>query len=300
MAKKFKSGYVVVLLLAIFAFLVGCEDAPIEPSATNPSQLTYCVQVQTDLALPLVDVKVFVYEDMSQEELVCVGKTNADGEISFRAEASLDYVAVLEDEPIGYTIEPYYAISEEKTVICLSARELTPEEMENHRYSLGDRMLDFSVTDCDGQVYTLSELLKEKRAVVLNFWFINCVPCKMEFPYLQETYERYSDGVAFLALNPVDGTAEEISAFKATNDLTFPMGQCDLNWQSLMGISAYPTTVIVDRNGYICLIHEGMFTDSTMLCNAMDYFLADDYEQIFFESIEQIPTLTGSDDASGV
>ena len=111
----------------------------------------------------------------------------------------------------------------------------------------------------------------------------------MEFPYLQEVWEQYSDDVAFLALNPVDGTVDDIRELKVEHNLSLPMVKCDLSWQNLMGISAYPTTVIIDREGYICLIHEGMFTDSTALSNAVAYFQAEEYEHKTFESIDQIP-----------
>lgn len=289
MTKNFRLISAVVCICMILALLTGCKDVPTESSVSTHSQLTYTLLIQSEYETAIEGIKVFVYEDASQTELVCVDQTDVDGEISFLAFESDNYVAVLNDIPVGYVAEEFYTLSNEKTVISLSSRELTPEEMENQRYSLGDKMLDFSITDCDGQSYTLSKLLTEKRAVVLNFWFINCGPCKMEFPYLQEAYEAYGDAVAFVALNPVDGTADEIRQFKEDYGLTFPLGKCDLSWQNIMEISAYPTTVILDRDGTICLVHEGMFTDSEALCNAMEYFIADEYENRIFETIEQIP-----------
>lgn len=304
MSKMFKLTSVVMLCM-ILALVTGCKDTPKDvskatSSETPPTQVTYTVRVQNEYEEPMMDIKVFIYEDFSQGELVCVGTTDERGMVSFSSKASDSYVAVLSDIPVGHTSEQYYGLPEETTVITLPSRELTPEELENFNYSLGDRMKDFTVADCDGKEHQLSVLLEEYKAVVLNFWFINCGPCKMEFPYLQEAYEQYGDRAAFLALNPVDGSVDEINEFKAEHGLDFPMGACNISWQNLMGISAYPTTVIVDRNGHICLIHEGMFTDSTALCNAMDYFLADDYEQVFFESIEQIPVRSGSNDASEI
>ena len=113
----------------------------------------------------------------------------------------------------------------------------------------------------------------------------------MEFPYVQEAYDAYGDQVAFLALNPVDGTDETVRNYRWDLGLTFPMACCDPVLQDAFRITAYPTTVIIDRTGTICLSHVGMFTDSTALCNALEYFTQASYEQQLFETIEQIPTV---------
>ena len=67
------------------------------------------------------------------------------------------------------------------------------EDLTNRIYELGDVVHDFEVTATNGTTYKLSELLKEKKAVILNFWFLNCGPCKMEFPFLEQAYEDYAD-----------------------------------------------------------------------------------------------------------
>ena len=175
--------------------------------------------------------------------------------------------------------------------ITLLPRSLTSEELASIRYGLGDRINDLTLTDCDGNSHSLNQILKQKKAMVLNFWFLNCGPCKMEFPYVQEAYDMFGTDVAFLALNPVDGTDEAISNYRWENGLTFPMAACDPVLQETFQISAYPTTLIVDRNGTICLSHVGMFTDSVALCNALKYFTQETYETKLFETIEDIPAV---------
>ena len=76
-------------------------------------------------------------------------------------------------------------------------------------YKLGDYMGDYTVTDVNGNSYTFSELLTEKKAIVLNFWYINCGPCQMEFPYLQSAYAKRDD-IALIAINPVDEKEKDI------------------------------------------------------------------------------------------
>ena len=87
-------------------------------------------------------------------------------------------------------------------------------------------MRDFTVTTVDGEELTLSEILKEKQAVVLNFWYTGCGPCKNEFPLLQAAYEAYSDKIEVITMNPTDisqDTVEGIKASRDENGLTMPM-----------------------------------------------------------------------------
>lgn len=274
----------VCLILALSTLLVGCGQKPV-PDEKADYRITVISQGDT----PVEGLKVFVYENSTLAELVCVDTTDASGSIAFVEKASGDFVALLKEVPAGYAFEEMYPLKPGQTDIQLSPRPLTPEEMQNARYGLGDRMPDFTVTDCAGENHSLYELLESKKAVVLNFWFINCGPCKMEFPYLQEVFDAYGEDVAFLALNPVDGTDDTVLAYQSQQKLTFPMASCDAHWQDMLMLTAYPTTLILDREGYICLSHTGMFTDSSALMNAMAYFTRDDYQQRFFETIEEIP-----------
>ena len=105
---------------------------------------------------------------------------------------------------------------------------------------------------------------------------------------MQEAYEKYQDEVGIIALDPMDDNAA-VEGFKSSMGLTFPMANCDPVFQDVFQINAYPTTLVIDRTGTICLSHVGMFTDSTALCNALEYFTQETYEQKVFETIEEIP-----------
>ena len=64
-----------------------------------------------------------------------------------------------------------------------AAEEETPE-------FLGKAFPDFTVTDTDGNTFTLSEALKDHDAVLINFWASWCGPCRIEFPYLRDVWEN--------------------------------------------------------------------------------------------------------------
>lgn len=283
---KIKRYLTLLLAVMLLTLLTGCEETP-----APDEKESYRITLVSQDGAPIENVKIFVYEDPTLSELVSVGTTDADGCVSFMEKPRDAFVAILKDVPAGYEVEELYTVSLGNNQITLAPRTLTPEELATVRYGLGDRLTDLTVTDCDGNRHSLNELLKQKKAVVLNFWFLNCGPCKMEFPYVQEAHEAYGKDVAFLALNPVDGTDETVRNYRWEQGLTFPMANCDPVFQETFQLSAYPTTLIIDRDGTVCLIHVGMFTDSSALCNALEYFTQESYEQKLFETIDEIPAV---------
>lgn len=282
---KIKRYLTLALAAMLLVLLIGCGETSAEEKKEN-----YRITLVTQEGTPVQGVKIFVYEDPTLSELVSVAVTDADGCISFIEKPFDALVAVLQDVPAGYEFEDLYTLSIGDNRIALMSRTLTPDELASVRYGLGDRIADLSITDCDGNRHNLGNLLQQKKAVVLNFWYLNCEPCKMEFPYIQEAFDAYGKDVAFLALNPVDGTDDLVRNYRWENGLSFPMASCDPVLQESFQLGAYPTTLVIDRTGTICLSHVGMFTDSESLCNALRYFTNDNYEQRLFETIEEIPT----------
>ena len=155
-------------------------------------------------------------------------------------------------------------------------------------YNLGDYMGDYTVTDVEGNSYTFSELLKTKKAIVLNFWFINCGPCKMEFPYLQTAYDVYSDDVAVIAINPVGDKANKIQKYAEQNELTIPMVAGDMAWQTAFDLRGYPTTVVIDRYGSVAFMHMGAVTEDGVFEKIFEFFTADGYKKTTVNSINDI------------
>ncbi len=290
-------------LLAVLCvcFLAGCGDdpvvtepseqttAPSDPAPTVPKTVDYTVQVTNMGGLPLDGVRVKIFPDSSLVNLVDMGLSDEKGHFSFTAEASDSYVAVVQNLPEGYEAEACYKLTGENTVIQLGAGELTEEKLDSLKLTLGSPMPDFTVTTADGASLTLSSLLEEKGAVVLNFWNLSCAPCKMEFPHLQEAIERFGDDVAVLALDPYDQN-QGIVEFQSENGYTFTMAACDFRWERMLSLKAYPTTVVIDRFGNIAMIHTGSVPDVQPFLNMFGFFCADDYEQTFVENLEQLPT----------
>lgn len=279
------------LVLCLCVFLAACRGQgstePTGGSSGIQQPVTYTVEVLTQGGSVLSDVTVFVYADDTLADLIAVAKTDKDGKAQFTYAAGDGYVAVLTDVPQGYKVEEAYPVTGEVTTVTLTA-ELVEGDLSSVTYKLGDVMQDFTFTSADGTDYKLSQLLQEKKAVVLNFWFLSCNPCKQEFPYLQEAYEAYQDQIALLAIDPVDTDNAQVTAFAEELGLTFPMGVGDPAWEKAMKITAYPTTVVIDRFGTVALIHGGTIPDTQKFKDIFAFFTAEDYVQTAVEDVQSL------------
>ena len=116
---------------------------------------------------------------------------------------------------------------------------------------------DFTLTDQYGETHTLSDY--QGQTVFLNFWATWCGPCKMEMPDIQALYEDWGENAGELVVLGVagpnigqEGSAEDIAAFLEENGYTYPVVMDEtgaLFYQ--YGISAYPTTFMIDTEGNV-------------------------------------------------
>ena len=278
-----------LLALAMMLGMAACKKSKeIEAGETlSDEKVTYTVRVLNPSGMAIANVGVYIYEDDTKAELEFYNATNEAGEISFEADKRDSYVAVLADVPDGLKAEEMYLLTDLTTEIRLSAGIMT--EDTEITYKLGDRMLDFTVTDTDGNQYSLYKLLEQKQAVILNFYYNGCVPCQMEFPYLQEAYEMYGDQVQFIAMNHMDKEAD-IAAFKKEHELTFPFAACEEKWKDVLNLTAYPTTVVIDRYGNIVLLHVGGIESAQQAKDVCAAVTGEDYVQKIYQNIEEIET----------
>lgn len=276
--KKFLSILSVALVICVL--FAGCNNAN-----KNVEKVQYTIQFKTVGGLLLDDVLVKVYKDAELKSLQWGAETDRDGIIKFDAEPSQKYYAVIEEKLDGYKVESSYEINNQNTEISLETVLGDAKDMSVATYKLGSVVHDFTVTATDGKEYKISDLLKTKKAVVLNFWYINCQPCKMEFPYLQQAYVDYQDEIELLAINPYDGTDATVSDYAVENGLTFPMSAEVADWANVLQITSFPTTVVIDRYGTICFIHKGAVTSKEEFTKVFEFFTADDYKQTLIRNI---------------
>ena len=121
---------------------------------------------------------------------------------------------------------------------------------------------DFTLVDQNGETHTLSDY--KGKVVFLNFWATWCPPCKDEMPDIEALYEdqglNAGDVVVLGIANPKtdeypnnsDGTVQDVTDFLSQNGYTYPVVMDTTGEMfSAYGITAFPTTFMIDKDGNI-------------------------------------------------
>ena len=126
---------------------------------------------------------------------------------------------------------------------------------------------DFTVLDWDGNEVKLSDYIG--KPIVLNFWAHWCGPCQMEMPEFNAKWEELGGEVVFLMVH--EGAAVEDGKDKVTEGgYTFPVVfDTDSSAGALYGITAFPTTFFVDKEGNLQAYYMGAM-DVNLLQQGID------------------------------
>jgi thiol-disulfide isomerase/thioredoxin len=120
---------------------------------------------------------------------------------------------------------------------------------------------DFTVVDGEGNEVRLSDFVG--KPIVLNFWASWCGPCKNEMPHFEEAYKANPD-LEFIMVNSND-TVSDAQKLIENNGYTFPVYfDMDNDAAIKYGISAFPTTMLIDRNGAPIGYVTGMLTEEAL------------------------------------
>ena len=104
---------------------------------------------------------------------------------------------------------------------------------------------------------------------------------------MEVSYQEYKQDLEILALNPYDSRSV-IEAFQQEHSLSFPMSGCSQDLVMAFGINSYPTSVVIDREGTVCLIHSGAITDVRVFDQLFETFTAEDYTPRLYHSITDL------------
>lgn len=135
---------------------------------------------------------------------------------------------------------------------------------------------DFTLVDQYGNEHTLSDY--KGKTVFLNFWATWCGPCKSEIPDIQQLYLDYGENTGDVIIlgvaapkseeNPFNQEtkdAQGIADFLEEGGYTYPVlmdttGDVMMNY----GISAFPTTFMIDSDGNLFGYLQGAMTREIM------------------------------------
>ena len=131
--------------------------------------------------------------------------------------------------------------------------------------------VDFSLMDQYGNTHTLSQY--KGKTIFLNFWGTWCPPCRAEMPDIQKLYEEFDQegedaliilGVAAPNLGK-EKSEDGIKTFLEENGYTYPvLMDTDAELFQTYGISSFPTTFMIDRDGNLFGYATGQLSEETM------------------------------------
>ena len=152
---------------------------------------------------------------------------------------------------------------EDKTsaITDLTENETKPVNTSRKDRSNEVKAPDFKLATIDGEEFYLSDYAG--KVVMLNFWGTWCPPCRKEIPDLVNLQTKYKkDGLEIVGISLNSGSASEIKKFADNENMNYTIltdfgndethTVTNLYGQTLgQPISSIPTTLIIDREGYI-------------------------------------------------
>ena len=126
---------------------------------------------------------------------------------------------------------------------------------------------DFDLLTVNGDHFSLSDL--KGKVVLLNFWGTWCAPCRKEIPDFNKLYSKHRDeGLEIVGITLSSGTPMDIKDFMQDWKMEYTVlteikGNETAEVTNLYGkalgqpITGIPTTLIIDREGYIVKAYIG-------------------------------------------
>jgi len=105
----------------------------------------------------------------------------------------------------------------------------------------------FSTTTLDGARIDASTF--QNRITVLDFWFFNCPPCRVERPKLNELVAEFGEQVRFIGFS-IDHVGP-LKTYLASNPFRFEVVPESDEIARAFGVRGYPTYMVIDRAGKI-------------------------------------------------
>ena len=120
---------------------------------------------------------------------------------------------------------------------------------------------DFTLRTVQGDLFNLSDY--KGKVVLLNFWGTWCGPCRREIPDFNKLHAKYQkDGLEIVGITITSGSPKNIYNFMKEWDIEYTV-LTDIEDSETQRVTAYygraigqpitglPTTLIIDRGGYI-------------------------------------------------
>ncbi|MGC1462206.1 MAG: TlpA disulfide reductase family protein [Terracidiphilus sp.] len=116
---------------------------------------------------------------------------------------------------------------------------------------------DLSVADIAGNKITLSQY--RGKAVLLDFWAVDCGGCVIEIPWYVQFDKKYHDnGLQLIGLDMYGESPNYIRPFMQKSQMNYPVAVGNDDIRTRFQAEELPKTILIDRRGRMAVAHVGI------------------------------------------
>lgn len=124
-----------------------------------------------------------------------------------------------------------------------------PKPVESQFFNTGAKFKTFNETDMNGKRFKIKELTG--KVIVVNFWFINCPPCRMEIPELNELVESYKDNSNVIFLAIALDQKSDLREFLRLSPFNYNIIDNGTVLAQSYRVTSFPTHLVIDKEGKV-------------------------------------------------
>jgi len=129
-------------------------------------------------------------------------------------------------------------------------------------YKNAKAVADVSMKDVDGRSISTASL--KGKVVIVNFWATWCPPCRAEIPDLIALQDKYRDQLQIIGISDDDDPPAVVKKWAVEHKMNYPIVMATDELRKIFtGVSALPTSFILNRETRLVMRHVGMLKAAT-------------------------------------
>ena len=138
---------------------------------------------------------------------------------------------------------------------------------------LGTNFPAINVKDINEKVFSTN--LSKGKVIVVNFWFIGCVPCEFERKALNAIYNEYKGNPDVVFISIAKSKKVQLEKYLVKRPFLYPIAELNEQLINLLEVHSYPQNQIIGKDGkYFFNSHSVSAGSGIILKEAIDKALA--------------------------